>query len=160
MKNAILAFSLVYAAGSVGGLVNSLVVWFFGLLGITAALGVNIAPPLSAAWLYPRLVWGGLWGFLFLIPLFGNSPRVRGVIYSAGPTLVQLFIILPVQQGKGMMGLDLGILTPLLVVFFNIVWGLVASYWLIWIEGRTKILFVPSNMLLAMAMRGGPPKRQ
>jgi len=154
MKNVILALSLAYAAGNVGGLINSLAVWLLGFLGITTALGVSIAPPLSAAWLYPRLVWGGLWGFLFLIPL-GKSPLLRGVIYSLGPTLAQLFIVFPLKDGKGMMGMDLGALTPLLVIIANVVWGVVTSYWLAWIEGRTKILFVPSSMLLAMAIKGG-----
>jgi hypothetical protein len=61
--------SFVFAAGCFGGLLNSLAVWIFGEVGITSALGVKIAPPLTAAWLYPRLVWGGIWGVLFLIPL-------------------------------------------------------------------------------------------
>ena len=47
----------------------SLTVWIFGVIGITYALGVKIAPALSAPWLYPRLVWGGIWGLLFLVPL-------------------------------------------------------------------------------------------
>ena len=155
MKNVILALSLVYAAGSVGGLVNSVAVWLLGVSGTTAALGVNIAPPLGAAWLYPRLVWGGLWGFLFLIPFLRNSPALRGAICSLGPTLAQLFIVFPFKDGKGMMGMDLGALTPLFVIIANAVWGVVTSYWLAWIEARTKILFVPSSMLLAMAIRGG-----
>ena len=53
--------SLVFAAGCLGGLVNSLAVWLSGLYGLTATLGVKIAPQLSAAWLYPRIVWGGIW---------------------------------------------------------------------------------------------------
>jgi hypothetical protein len=158
MKNVILALSLVYAAGTVGGLINSLAVWLLGSSGITTALGVHIAPPLSAAWLYPRLVWGGLWGFIFLIP-FRDSPILRGAIYSLGPTLVQLFIVFPLKDGKGMMGIGLGALTPLVVITANAVWGVVASYWLAWIEARTKILFVPSSMLLAMAIKGGSRSR-
>jgi hypothetical protein len=159
MRNLLLALSLVYAAGSVGGLVNSLTVWLLGFLGITTALGVNIAPQLSAAWIYPRIVWGGLWGFLFLIPLFGHSPLLRGVIYSLGPILVMLFVVFPIKLGKGVMGLDLGILTPLLVILANVIWGVVTSYWLIWVESRTKMLFVPSSVLLAMALKGGSRSR-
>ena len=59
---------LAFSAGALGGLANSLAVWLFGALGITLALGVGIAPGLTPAWLYPRIVWGGLWGFLFLLP--------------------------------------------------------------------------------------------
>ncbi len=40
--------SLVFTAGALGGLLNSLAVWIFGVVGITSALGVKIAPQLSA----------------------------------------------------------------------------------------------------------------
>jgi len=65
MKN----LSLVFTAGLFGGLVNCLIVWLFGKLGIPQALEVQIAPPLTTAFIYPELVWGGLWRLLFLIPL-------------------------------------------------------------------------------------------
>jgi hypothetical protein len=122
--------SLVFAAGCFGGLVNSLAVWFFGETGITAALGVNLAPELTARWLYPRLVWGGMWGALFLFPLLRDSVVLRGAIYSLGPSFVQLFIVFPVKAGKGTMGLELGVLTPLFVLFYNALWGIAAGYWL------------------------------
>ena len=52
--------TLVFSAGCLGGLTNSLAVWFFGIAGITSAFGVKIAPVLSPSWLYPRLIWGGI----------------------------------------------------------------------------------------------------
>ena len=122
--------SLVFAAGCLGGLINSLAVWIFGESGITSAIGVNIAPKLSPAWLYPRLVWGGIWGLLFLLPLWRSRIFTRGLVYSLGPTLVQLFVIFPMKAHKGMMGVDLGVLTPLLVVVANAIWGWAAAIWL------------------------------
>ena len=130
MSNVARKTSLVFAAGCLGGLINSLAVWIFGELGISAALGVNIAPKLSAAWLYPRLVWGGIWGLLFLLPLMQTSIFARGLIFSIGPTLVQLFVVFPMKAHKGMLGLDLGLLTPLLVVVFNAIWGWSTAIWL------------------------------
>jgi hypothetical protein len=124
--------SLVFAAGCGGALLNSLAVWLFGFLGIAQALGVQLAPPLSAAFLYPRLVWGGLWGFLFLVPLGWWSFPARGLFFSLGPTLVQLFLVFPFMAHKGFMGLQLGYLTPVLVVFYNAIWGLGAGLWLKW----------------------------
>jgi hypothetical protein len=124
--------SLVFAAGCWGGLLNSLAVWLFGLLGITQALGVQIAPSLTPAFLYPRLVWGGLWGFLFLVPLGRWSFPVRGLFFSLGPTLVQLFLVFPFMAHKGVLGSQLGYLTPVMVVFYNAVWGLGAGLWLKW----------------------------
>lgn len=123
------AMSLVFAAGCVGAVFNSLTIWLFGRFGISAALGVNIAPALSPGWLYPRVVWGGLWGLLFLLPLLPGSVLGRGLLFSLGPTLVQLFIIFPFQAHKGQMGLALGTLTPVLVLFFYAVWGIAAALW-------------------------------
>jgi len=119
---------LAFAAGSAGGLINSLAVWSFGLWGVTSKLGVNIAPTLTPAWLYPRIVWGGIWGFLFLFPTITRSYFKRGLVFSLGPSLVQLFYIFPFKAGKGLMGFQLGELTPLFVLFYNALWGLAAAY--------------------------------
>lgn len=124
--------SLTFSAGALGGLTDSIAVWLFGTWGITAALGVKIAPEMTSPWLYPRIVWGGLWGFLFLIPLLKRNYLWRGLIFSLGPTLVQLFVVFPVKAQKGSMGLELGVLTPLFVIFYNAVWGWTTAIWLKW----------------------------
>lgn len=117
----------VFGAGSLGGLANSLVVWLFGLYGVNQALGVAIAPGLSPEWLYPRIVWGGIWGFLFLLPVLNNRLLAQSFVLSLFPTLVQLFVVFPYQTNAGVAGLNLGMLTPALVIFFNWVWALVAA---------------------------------
>jgi len=98
-------------------------------------LGVKIAPSLTPQWLYGRIVWGGLWGILFLIPLLQQHHVIRGLVWSLGPTIIQLVIVFPAKANAGLLGLDLGVLTPLFVVFFNAVWGVTAAYWL-WLVGR------------------------
>jgi hypothetical protein len=125
--------SLVFAAGCFGGLMNSLILWLFGRAGIPAQLDVKLAPHLTPAWLYPRLIWGGIWGFLFIFPIFRNQPFAQGLFFSLGPSIVQLFIVFPYQAHKGLLGLDLGIWTPFFVLFFNAVWGLTAALWLRWV---------------------------
>ncbi len=129
MGNLVRALSLCFAAGALGGLANAVAVWLAGRLGITTALGVGIAPALTAAMVYQRMVWGGIWGGLFLLPWRG-SLLWRGLVYSLGPTLVQLLVVFPYQAGKGDWGLDLGLLTPAFVVLFNAVWGWTAAAWL------------------------------
>jgi hypothetical protein len=74
------------------------------------------------------LVWGGIWAFLFLLPLSG-SYYLRGALYSLGQTLIQLVIIFP-KMGKGMLGLELGYMAPVLVTFFGVIWGLATAFWL------------------------------
>ncbi len=116
-----------FAAGCLGALVNSLVVWQFGELGIARWSGVAIAPSLSAGWLYPRIVWGGIWGLLFMLPFFKTRFLLKGFLLSLLPTAVQLFFIFPYQASKGLAGLSLGMWTPLAVLVFNWVWGLVTA---------------------------------
>lgn len=122
--------SLIFSAGALGGLVNSVSLWVMGRYGITAMMGVKIAPKLVPMWLYPRIVWGGLWGFLFLIPILRYSPFKRGVLFSLGPTAVQLLVLFPFKAYKGYFGLELGGMTPVLVIVLNAVWGVSAAYWL------------------------------
>ncbi|MCG6972936.1 MAG: hypothetical protein LJE66_07315 [Desulfobacterales bacterium] len=120
---------LVYfSAGCLGGLANSLAVWAFGANGITHQFGVAIAPTLTPAWLYPRIVWGGIWGFVFLLPFLNSKLILKGAIISIFPTLVQLFVVFPLKAHKGYLGLDLGMYTPVFVVIFNLVWGIVAAF--------------------------------
>jgi len=131
MKREASMFSKVnnaFAAGVLGGLANSLVVWFFGAAGVAGVFNVMIHPALSPKWLYPRLVWGGLWGLLFLIPAMKRSVALRGLLYSIAPSLAMLFIFFP-RMGKGIYGLSLGMLTPVFVLFYNAVWGIVAALW-------------------------------
>jgi hypothetical protein len=118
---------IFFAAGCVGALANSITIWAFGNYGITKALGVSIAPALSSNWLYPRIVWGGIWGLLFILPMLDSKLLRKGSILSLFPTAVQLFVVFPFKAHKGMAGLELGVLTPLLVLFFNWVWGIATA---------------------------------
>ncbi len=118
---------IYFAAGCLGALANSLTVWLFGHFEITKAMDVAIAPTLNPAWLYPRIVWGGIWSLLFLLPFMKSKLLLKGTLLSLAPTAIQLFVVFPYKAHKGMAGLELGLLTPLFVVFFNWVWGFVTA---------------------------------
>jgi hypothetical protein len=123
MKKLLICFS----AGCLGALVNSLALWVAGDLGVTSALGVSLAPALTHQWIYPRIVWGGLWGFLFILPLMQSKVFSKGVVMSLFPTLFQLLVVFPHMANKGMFGLALGTLTPIFVFIFNAIWGVVTA---------------------------------
>ena len=127
--------SMSFAAGAFGALVNSLVVWAAGAYHLTARLGIAIAPALTPNWLYPRIVWGGLWGFLFMLPFMRGHWWLRGIIPSLLPTAFQLLYIFPHGTGQGLFGLGLGALTPAFVLVANAIWGLSAA-WLLRMTGR------------------------
>ena len=118
---------LVFAAGALGALVSALAMWLAGRYGITQAMGVRWAPALSAHWLYPRIVWGGLWGFLFLLPLLASRGLMRAAVLALGPALVQLFVVYPYIQGAGVGGLSLGLLTPVVIYLLCLVWALITA---------------------------------
>jgi hypothetical protein len=120
--------SLIFAAGAAGGLAKAVVAWIFGASGINTLLGFMMVPAMTPMWIYHHMVWGGIWAFLFLLPLKG-SYYLRGALYSLGQTLVQLLVIFP-NMGKGILGLHLGFMAPVMVTFFGIIWGLVTGYWL------------------------------
>ncbi len=120
---------LVILAGIIGGLVNSLGIWGFGALGINQALGFNFTPALTIPWLMPRLISSGLWGLLFLLPFWREDLLKKGMVLSLGPLLLMLFMMFP-KMGAGMMGLKLGTTAPVFALFFTLIWGITAAFFL------------------------------
>ena len=68
-----------------------------------------------------------MWGFLFLLPILANNIFARSFVIALIPAGVQLFVIYPFYEGKGVAGLTLGLLTPFLVLFFYWVWALTTT---------------------------------
>jgi len=130
MRNFVRKLSLYFSAGALGGLTNSAAIWLAGMTGLTTYLQVKIAPAWTLSWLYPRIVWGGIWGLIFLLPIAKSRVFTRGVLLSLGPTLVQLFWVFPFKAHAGYLGLELGFLTPLFVFVFNAIWGITAALWI------------------------------
>ncbi len=130
MQSMLRNLSFVFTAGAFGGLANSAALWGAGVVGLTGALGVSIAPSLTPEWLYPRVVWGALWGFIFLLPFSRERWLARGLVASLGPSLVQLFGVFPWKYDMSVLGLELGSLTPVVVLVVNAVWGVATSWWL------------------------------
>lgn len=118
---------ICFAAGCLGALVNSLVAWQAGELGIARWAGVSMTPVLTTRWLYPRIVWGGLWGLLFMLPFLKSRFLIKGSALSLIPTAVQLFFLFPHKTHQGLMGMSLGMWTPVLVLAYNWVWGIVTA---------------------------------
>jgi hypothetical protein len=117
-----------FTGGAVGALIDSFNIWLLGQAGITAMLGIGLRPQFTAPWLYPRLVWGGLWAMLLILPFLRQKTALRGILMSLFPTAMVLTVGFP-EMGLGMLGLKAGLLTPVLVLLLNCIYGLVASFW-------------------------------
>jgi hypothetical protein len=116
-----------YFGGAVGALANSLAAWLLGRAGIFAAIGVELRPGLSWEWLENRLLWGGLWGLGYpLVKRLGLPPVRTGLLLSLLPSAAQLLWFYP-RAGDGVLGLERGLATPLVVLALNALWGWVLA---------------------------------
>ncbi len=122
--------TLDFTAGALGALANRIVLVILGVVSIIPA------PEVTKPWLYTALVWGGLWGFLFLIP-WKASWWLRGLVFSLGPSAGVWFVIYPYVAGAGLFGLGRGVVAPFIPLVANGVWGLVAAWWLEFVGART-----------------------
>jgi hypothetical protein len=64
---------------------------------------------------------------VFVLPLLNSKLIRKGSLLSLFPTAVQLFVVFPYKANKGMAGFELGLLTPLFVILFNWIWGVVTA---------------------------------
>ncbi len=118
------------AAGAIAALIQTLIIWALYRVGIIFLIGVPLDFPLSTALIYQRVVWGGLWGMCFMLPLLKNSAQwKRGLVIGLLPAAASLFWFNPFLKGQGMLGLNLGPMMPVIVVAFNLLWGYLAGVW-------------------------------
>ena len=119
--------ALYYAAASLGGLAVVLTAWSLGQIGVAEALGVAIEPALDLPWIYRLVVWGGLWGVIFLLPLKLEPLWLKALVLTLAPVLAALVIFAP-MRGGALFALDRGALAPLYIYLINIPWGLATAY--------------------------------
>jgi hypothetical protein len=131
MNNIFAKLSLAYAAGAVGGVVQSLIIVVLSELGVFQVLGTEFKVLLNLPYLYQRATWGGMWGLLFVIPILTTWRHgQRGLIFAAAPAAASLFYFLPFQDNKGWFGMSVGLIWPLVVIVFALFWGYIAGLWL------------------------------
>ena len=131
--------SVAAAAGAVGGVLQTLIIVALSEMSLFQLVGLPFKIPFTLPYLYQRITWGGLWGLLFLIPLLPNTAHwKRGLIFAAGPALASLLFFLPFQDDMGWFGLKMGVVWPVVVVIFALIWGYIAGSWLDRVYGLTK----------------------
>jgi len=134
--------SLYFAAGAVGGTAYILIMWLFGAAGITQMLKVDLVYELDMELLYTGIGMGGIAGLLFILPVPSKNRLIKGITLGLVAAAIELFILMPIDADRGLsgvakafggksgiLGLHLGAMTPLLIILFNQVWGLTASFW-------------------------------
>jgi hypothetical protein len=120
--------SLAFTGGSIGAFIDSFNIWLLGKIGISDLIGITMKPEFTAPWIYRRMIWGGIWMLLLLIPILKDRICLRGMLFSLAPSAMMLFFVLP-SMGKGVWGLGFGYMMPVVVIGLNFIYGIVASYW-------------------------------
>ncbi len=120
----------LFVAGGLGGFTSGILVWALGQTGITPTLGFNMVPDLTIEWMARRVFASGVWGAIFLIPIFANSPIMKGAVLGILPWLSSILIVFPYKMNIGFFGLGLGMGTPAWTLFFGIVWGVTGTIFL------------------------------
>ena len=119
--------ALYFTAAALGGLAVVLTVWAFGQIGIADLFGVKIKPALAKEFIYRQMVWGGIWGMIFLLPIPIKPLWLKALVMTLAPVAVALVLLFP-QTPLGRFGLGAGTLTPLYIYIVNIPWGMVTAY--------------------------------
>lgn len=117
-----------FTGGALGALLDSFNIWFMGVVGISDFIGITMKPAFAAPWVYKRMIWGGLWMLLLLLPVFKERIVLRGMLFSLFPSAMMLFMVLP-SMGKGLLGMGFGSMMPAVVIGLNFIYGIFASYW-------------------------------
>lgn len=120
----------LFLAGALGGFTSGVLVWGLGAAGITPALGFDMVPNLTVEWMSRRVFASGLWGAIFLIPIYQNSAVLKGAALGVLPWLSSVLIVFPYRMDIGWFGLDIGLGTPVWTLFFGMVWGVTGTWFL------------------------------
>jgi hypothetical protein len=120
-------FAGPYAAGALAALCSSIVVWIAVRAKLGALCDVELGKLFPGALDPHGLGWHVLEGSLFALALplargRGLTPVRAGLLVSLLPSLRELFLRLP-SAGYGMLGVQLGALTPVVVLAANALWG-------------------------------------
>lgn len=128
MRRTTALISVCFCAGLLAAILSSSFAWICAHYGLTELAGVNLQPTLSIKALYPRMIWGGLWGLSYTLTVVHIRTRKhwvrKGMLISILPTLYQLLVVFPYHTAHGTLGIELGMLTPLFVFSFNLIWGI------------------------------------
>lgn len=124
--------TLGFGAGAFGAVVLSVVYFALGRAGVPEMLGLPVSTPKLPEALYRAIVWGGIWGLLFAIPVLNRASWFKGVIIGLLATAaLVLYFAPPLRAGP-----PLGIVYA--AALNAIVWGLAAAFWWAVVSGARK----------------------
>jgi hypothetical protein len=130
MSNVPRAVALCFAAGAAAGFLQCVAAWLLQRYGIAAQAGAHLVGALSPAVIHPRVVIGGLWALLFLLPMARGSALLAGLLWGLVVALAEL-LLFPLIAGRTPALLNM---TALFALLLWLVWGVATALLLRWIR--------------------------
>jgi len=122
--------TLAFGAGALGSVVLALVAFLLAQSGVPQSLGAS-SPPADLPFLYRLIVWGGIWGFLFVLPVLGRAWWLKGIIIGLLATAALIFFFSPALQRAP--AVQIGY-----IIVLNSIWGVAAGAWWALVSGSRK----------------------
>jgi len=124
--------TLGLGAGAFGACILALASAVLNALQIQELLGLP-PPPTPESYLpqfYRIVVWGGIWGLLFAVPLMNRAWWLKGIVIGLVATLAILLYFNPAVTTPPM--------RLVYVLILNSIWGLAAGAWWALVSGTRK----------------------
>jgi hypothetical protein len=115
-----------FAAGCFGGIAVNAFSLLFGFLNLPRVIGIDLAPDFNLVDLVSDILWGGVWGLAFLIPLLDGMVTIKGIFIGILSFCVQLLVTISYVHNHA-----ISVHEPLALIAYllglNVFWGVIAS---------------------------------
>lgn len=118
--------ALCFSAGAVGALAKSGAIWLCAQAAFSAGWVAYLLNAQYPRDLYARIVWGGVAGFLFLLPMMRKRWPLRGLFWGVVLAALQLVLVPLLTHG----GFYFALAPALAALALALVWGLAAAFML------------------------------
>lgn len=126
MSSLLKNISIYFTAGVIGTLIKTFVVIFIARHGLHSILSSSVVFSTSQFHIYRALIFGGLWGLCFFLPI-KNIFLLKGIVISIIYSAFLLLYYFPVVANDGIFASDYGGLAWIYIVFINLIWGVFAD---------------------------------
>ncbi|MFT3929984.1 MAG: hypothetical protein QM709_06765 [Spongiibacteraceae bacterium] len=115
--------ALCFAAGCVGALAKTGVIWLCFHFSVLNGVASHLASAQYPAGFYGRIVWGGIGAVLFLLPVMRKSWPMRGLCWGLIAASLQLFVLPLVAGGT----IHFSLFPMLSALTLGCVWGVATA---------------------------------
>ena len=128
MNESVKRWLQAFGAGCFAAMISNFVFWLFWQAHIMVSVGCELRPGHLPDWPYHTVLLGGFYGLLLLIDWGPKQVFSRGLLFGLIPSLLVFAFFFPQRiPRQGALGYGLGWMTPVFILFYNSIWGLITA---------------------------------